>query len=262
MTLKILHVPSGVSKVVLVMLCGLGGTADGFASEHAVRIPGVLVVALDYTNHATIDAMAASVWTQLDAAGIRLPAILLGYSMGGFVAQAAACIEPWRVLGVILVSTAVLTLEDMYAALTAMPPRLLAALTWSKPGSQSYDDAKARLLFSSKWLAEHQRIHLGARMRAVSAPRSVFLAEVRAVIAHAIANEDGRSAACVRNFPVLVLHGSQDVLFPAAVTIPRYQRVLPTANIQIFGGSGHALITEQTERFSKEVTQWIYNTFA
>ena len=262
MTLKILRAPLGDSNAVcvLAMLCGLGGTADGFATEHAVRMPGVLVVALDYTIHSSVDAMAASVWVQLDAAGIRLPTILLGYSMGGFVAQAAACLEPQRVLGVILVSTAVLTVEDMHAALMAMSPRLLAALTWSAPGSSAYEDAKARLLFSSAWLdARHiSRTLLASRMRAVSAPRSVFLAELRAVIAHAIANDTGRSAACIRNFPVLVLHGDRDVLFPEAVTLARYRRTLPDAEVQLIR-SGHALITEQTAQFLNRVSYWIFN---
>jgi pimeloyl-ACP methyl ester carboxylesterase len=245
---------------VLVMLCGLGGTAAGFTPAHAPRAPGLLVLALDYTRHTSIDAMAASVWEQLDEDDITQPVVLLGYSMGGFVAQSAACMAPARVRGIIFVSTAILAIEDMREAVEAIPPQVFADLTWAAPGSERHENAKMKLIFSESWLrarSMHKSTQLAEKMAAVAAPRSVFLAELRAVVAHAIVTR-GEAARCLSQLPVLVLHGDQDMLFPAGVTLGRIQRALPakSTSIVVFE-SGHALITEQTAAFRNVVEHWL-----
>ena len=115
------------NNVTVVALPGMGGTAWSFPSSlfTAMRSAGCTVIAITYGPvMSSIPAMAEGVWATLERAscsstsscGVSCgPAVgnlvLMGYSMGGFVAQAMLrCLQartrPGTVIGVILLASA------------------------------------------------------------------------------------------------------------------------------------------------------------
>jgi pimeloyl-ACP methyl ester carboxylesterase len=109
---------SGVGRrPSLVMLHGWGGTGPanfGFAAEVLSRDWHVTAVDLAGHGHGTrlasgevsVGDLAADVDDRLAAAGVSTPSVIVGYSLGGAVAQQMWLDYPQRVSGLVLAATA------------------------------------------------------------------------------------------------------------------------------------------------------------
>lgn len=122
----------------LVLLHGLFGSAGNFGAVQRRLATGRRVVALDLRNHGAsphatamdYPAMAGDVLETLDALGLSNPA-LLGHSMGGKVAMAAALLHPARVGRLIVADIAPAAyaphFRNIATALLALTPDLTRA---------------------------------------------------------------------------------------------------------------------------------------
>ncbi len=107
-----------------VVLCsdGLGGTwPDWLPLADAVPAARVVAVVRDEVD---LDAAAGQVAAALDAVGGE-SAVLVGHSMGGFVAEAAARLFPHRVTGLVLLDSSVTHVGPVTAALDIVTGGLL-----------------------------------------------------------------------------------------------------------------------------------------
>lgn len=190
------HSGPGVDAPTVVLLHGLAATGslnwDALVEPLAERFR---VLALDHRGHGrgiepqeafTLEDCADDVVALLDACGVRR-AVLVGYSMGGAIAQLSAHRHPHRVAGLVLVAT---------AARFELPPgselitRVLAELdryTGGLPvfGSSTHDlpDAVQSLAtFDSRpWLGQHPtpaRVLLTVQDRVVVPDRQRELAAI------------------------------------------------------------------------------------
>lgn len=102
----------GAGGVPVLFVHSLAGNTGQWAAQLAHLRPGRRAVALDVRGHGRSDppgnrdyaipSLAADVWAVADALGLER-AVLVGHSMGGTVAIAAAAARPERTVGLLLV---------------------------------------------------------------------------------------------------------------------------------------------------------------
>lgn len=190
----------------------------------------------------TIDLMAADMERLLDAEGIdRLPVV--GWSMGGFVAQALARRAPGRVAALALIDTDPGGPDSVPAA-----PAVWERLTDHTGTSREQASRLIALLFPPPLAAEIDRQFgdVVAAAREQMAPESLQAQEAAMAAWH----RDGSVAIADEEPPVLVLHGTEDIVIP-----PANARALavawPGARVEMFLGCGHALMAQEPARVAE-----------
>lgn len=234
----------------LLLVQGYAGSADdwppdllaGLGRSFAVLAPdnrGVGGSELGDPTEVTIDSMAADLEALLEELGIeRIP--VLGFSMGGFIAQALAARAPERVESLALLSTdpggtgAIRAKAADWGRLVdhSGTPRERASRTISvivpPDVAPDFDRELGELVAAS--LAALDPSALAAQERAMAqwwvAPPGV----------------DGASQIA----PVPIGHGAEDVVIPpgnAELLAARF----PGARIELFDGAGHAFPAQRPE---------------
>jgi pimeloyl-ACP methyl ester carboxylesterase len=178
----------------------------------------------------TIDGFAEDAVGLLDVLGVA-SAFVYGSSMGGMIAQELVLNHPDRVRALILGCTtagAIKGVRPSEATVQAMIANQAltgdAALEagWQLGYSQAYIDANRDALF--------------ARSRAASefaAPRDAYIRQVIAAAKH-----DTYDRLQYVECPVLIIHGSEDVMIPSG-NAHLLKRAMPHAELRILEGMGH-----------------------
>ncbi len=196
----------------------------------------------------TVDAMADDVAVLLDAREIEA-APVVGWSMGGFVAQRLAARTPARVSRLALLAT-----DPGGAAAVPADPATWTALT-SHAGSPREQATRLLSLLFPPALAEQideQFGELVAAARAALSP-AVLTAQERAIDAWHAAEPAGPAPA----LPVLVAHGVDDVVIPAANADALAAR-WPGAQVERFAGCGHAFMAQEPARLAKSIVAFAH----
>ncbi len=225
----------GAAPVTLVALPGLGGNAWSFpeAMFDGVRSMGVTVVCMSYgTDVTTVVEMAKSSWDKLRDIGVALhpgSVVLLGYSMGGFVAQEMTTLHRDWVSGVVFLATACAQRSNILVS-----PKVL-------------QDAVSRRI---------RRSHKYAPKKAVVG-RGTFIREMLAVFGFVLVSNSCSKLKKI-NVPVLILHGEQDDVLPVN-NATRLQSNLHNAVVTFVAvpDTTHALPFEQTAYVSDILALWL-----
>ncbi len=211
-------------KVVVFDNAGVGRTS-------AVSAPALL----------SITAMASQTSALISALRLRHPAVL-GWSMGGMIAQALAVTHPAQVSRLILAATAAgtgkaLPLPPYTAAVFSLSPAKQAAVLF--PANQA---AAARAYLSSI------QQYPGSYGPSAATSRS----QVRAV-QRWLAGQDpaGRLAGDIR-VPTLVAGGTRDQFMPVA-NDRLLARTVPGAKLLLFDDGGHAFWAQDAASFIRAV---------
>jgi pimeloyl-ACP methyl ester carboxylesterase len=176
---------------------------------------------------------------------------VLGYSLGGFVAQVLAIKYPHLVRRLILAAT--------------MPPGGVPNVEWSRDwlstaSSPVPSPAIALSLFYTETPAS--RAAGAASFGRVTRPPSSYVSpEAMAAQARAIARfadgEDGWDARLKEiAAPTFVANGDRDGLFPA-IDSAVLAREIPNSRLAIYPDSGHGFLFQYAERFSDDVLQFL-----
>jgi 3-oxoadipate enol-lactonase len=184
----------------------------------------------------TIDSMAGDVEAILDAAGLeRAPVV--GWSMGGYVAQRLTARAPERVSALALLST------DPGGP-TAVPgrPEDWAALLDHSGTPREQASRLIALLFPPDLAPKIDRLFgdVVAAARAGMDPATLAAQEAAMATWHA---RDSLDPVPTPAPPVLVLHGDADAVIPVAnadVLAARW----PGARVERFAGGGHAFMAQ------------------
>ena len=220
---------------VLVALPGLGGNALSIPDavfentlEDGIR---VFVATYDVSSVHSMDAMGNAVWRAIMDAGIDTPVVLLGYSMGGFVAQAMYAQAPTRVAGIVLLASTSVALEDVIDALLA-------------------EDGNVHVQHA---LSVKNGLHSSTVPRAGIVHVSIFYRQVAAVFAYVIANDDLflRTVAC----PVLAVYGSKDTVISVRSIEKLRSLKIPFREV-VLQGADHSLVHKQSKDVSTAVAAW------
>ena len=241
----------------ILLIAGASSSMDYWDEDLCLRLAerGRLVVRYDHrdTGRSTGCPAGAPDYTGADLAadavsvldGLAIPrAHVVGLSMGGGIAQQVALERRDRLLSLTLIATS--PIDDSGGDLPGMAPRLQAALAEPTP-EPDYGDREAVV----RYLVEIDRPYAGAatfdepRRRAVAAR----VADRSRDVAASLANHwlvlgrgepvPGRLSDLV-GLPTLVVHGTDDPLFP-----PAHGRALaaaiPGARLIELEGVGHEL---------------------
>ena len=219
---------------------------DGLAKDRPVILFNNAGVASSGGDPAdTVTGMARHVITFVNALGLK-KVDLLGFSLGGFVAQQVVLESPDLIRHVILAGTGPQGGEGM----DHMPPKVVEHATREKPiledflylfFSQSETSQAAGRAF---WERRHTRLD-----QDVPSSVAAMGAQGNAIAAWGIVPQLDRYASLRRiKHPVLVVNGADDIMVPTINSFILQQRI-PNATLVIYPDSGHGAIFQYPELF-------------
>ena len=198
----------------------------------------------------TVDGMAADLEALLDARGLERASVL-GWSMGGFVAQRLAQRAPERVPALVLIATD----PGPGAALAA--PDVWARLTDHSGTAREQASRLIALLFPPALAPAIDRDFgdLVAAGREALSPRSLNAQEGAMAAWH----EHGEATAPATPPPTLVVHGCEDEVIPAANAELLAERWLG-ARVELVEGAAHAVMAQEAERVAGAIAALLQST--
>jgi pimeloyl-ACP methyl ester carboxylesterase len=244
------------SGPALLLIMGAGASMDGWppsmvdalAAHHEVVVfdnAGVgRTSAVAAPASLSVTAMTSQASALISALGLRRPAVL-GWSMGGMIAQALAVSHPAQVSRLILASTAVGTGKAVplppFATLPAVNSQQLVAQLFPK------DQAAA----ASAYLNTIQQ-YPGFYGESAATFHAQYLAAERWLAGQDAA---GHLAGDIR-VPTLVAGGTQDQ-FIVVANARQLAGSVPGAKLLLFPDAGHAFLFQDTATFTRDVEAFI-----
>jgi 3-oxoadipate enol-lactonase len=194
----------------------------------------------------TMEHMADAAAAALDAAGAAR-AVVIGFSMGGYVAFTLLEKYPDRVAGLVLADTrAEADSEEGKAGRRKLAEAVLAK------GSQAAADAMLGKLLSPKTAeARPDTVQAVERMILEASPQAI----ASAALGMALRADRTGGLGSIR-VPTLVVVGEDDAITPPDVA-RKLADAIPAAALAIIPGGGHLANVEQPEAFNKALSSWL-----
>jgi pimeloyl-ACP methyl ester carboxylesterase len=210
-------------RVVIFDNSGIGATQ---------RLPGPL----------TIDAMARQTDALIDTLGLSKPDVL-GWSMGGMIAQALAVLDPARVRRLVLCATFPGVSAEVpsatYAALTE--PQKWERVLFPANQAKAYDAYAAAI----------------SGYPAAAAPSAALEAAQRRAVARWWQGSDpaGRKIAAI-SAPTLIADGAADWVDPVA-NARTLAMLIPAARLVLYPDAAHAFLFQDATQFAAVVESFL-----
>ena len=221
-------------EVILVDLAGVGGSTG--------------------TTPNTVEEMAHNTLAFLDAVELRRYD-LLGFSLGGFIAQEVALLRPWQLGRLILAGTAPRGGRDIHVY-TAGPIRDTALLDAPTPESLLilfFDKSSSSQAKGVEFLER-----LALRTAEPDAPSTLAVrdAQQTAISAWGVRDESRLQRLASIEQSVLVANGDNDAMVPTKNTYLMAEH-LPNAKLSIYAAAGHGFLFQYPVEFAAEVNEFL-----
>ena len=236
------HRDPTVHRTPVLMIHGAGGSHLDWPAELR-RMPEANAIIPDLPGHGrseapghkTVGAYAADMVALLNALELQ-NVIVLGFSMGGAIAQMLALYHRQRISGMILIAT---------AAKMPVDPALLAAL------NTDYEKAIPTLI-ERQWSqsADEQMKRLSLR-RLREVDPDVLRGDYQAVNAF-----DNRDRLSQLQIPTLIIAGTADQIIPLEDSQYLHEQITGSQLVKIEGG-GHLVTLEQPQAVASAVQAWL-----
>ena len=241
----------------LVMIRGVGSNVDHWYEQVPALSKKYQLLVFDNRGIArssdpggslSIKDMAADTVALMEAVGIK-KAHILGYSMGGMIAQELALAYPEKINGLVLVATDC----GISLRIKARPEYSGLFTEMIRLGTTEAKTAAAGCLFAKRTF--ESRPDIIERYAEVSlrfpAPQKMLEKQWEAITRHDACDQLQNITA-----PTLVITGSEDVLIP-----PENSKVLaeqiPHAQVRFIDGGGHLFVVEQPQEFNDTVLDFL-----
>jgi pimeloyl-ACP methyl ester carboxylesterase len=197
----------------------------------------------------TVRAMATDVIELMDTLGIERGDVI-GWSMGGFIAQEVAAAVPDRVDRLVLLST-----DHGGPGAVNADPATWARLVDHAGTPREQATRMLSLLFPAELAVaiDAEFGELVAQARAALSPTALD-AQERAIDRWHDEPADGRLGAITA--AALIACGAEDVVIPASNT-GLLADALPGSGREIFAGGGHAFMAQEPVRLAGTVNAWL-----
>jgi pimeloyl-ACP methyl ester carboxylesterase len=243
----------------LVMIMGFGGSQDvwppdlvnALAEHHQVITfdnAGIGQTAMP-PGTLTISAMADQTAALIEALNLGQPAVL-GWSMGGMIAQALAILHPGDLSRLVLCAT----FAGDGTAIPVPAANLTALVNALSSGNPS---AVIPLLFPPDQLA----IQGPAYIAAISSYPNLYLAstaveddQIAAVDSWSAGTDPGGHGAVT--VPTLIGGGADDVL-TLPVNVKKMKKSIPGARVHIYPDAGHGFVIQDASSWSTRVNRFL-----
>jgi pimeloyl-ACP methyl ester carboxylesterase len=198
----------------------------------------------------TVDAMADGALDFVDA--LDLPRLdLLGWSMGGFIVQAATLRAPERVRRLVVAGSGPGQVPNM----PPTPGRVLEIMAKQETSDDDYlylffpetDDAR------EAGIASLRRLDTRLSVSNASVTDEVGRAQLAAVTAFGTGVWDRLADF---KLPVLVANGAHDVMINSVASYAMSQR-LPNATVVLYSDAGHAFLFQHPRAFGEQVVEFL-----
>jgi pimeloyl-ACP methyl ester carboxylesterase len=180
------------------------------------------------------------------AAGIAKAAperfVLVGFSLGGYVARKVAELYPERVAALVLVATSLRTDTDEQARARR---NLIAVMS-----AASFRGLSAASIATSLHPARRDDKELVARIRSMGSRLGY-----QALVTQSNLRRDGIAAGSLA-CPTLVIAAAEDSLRTVEETAELAQAI-PNAELKVIDGSGHMLPLEQPAALAAAINEWL-----
>ncbi|WP_298111860.1 alpha/beta hydrolase [Bradyrhizobium sp.] len=192
--------------------------------------------------------MARDVCAVLDDLGL-VQVNMLGYSMGGAIAQEFVRQFPDRVASLILCATMVGGPRAKYATASVVSVmRDLDGLSAEQAARRIW-----KVTYSPGYLERHQDLAEEQMLREVALPTPLHAADLQF---QAFAEFDGSRALANIRCPTLILTGDLDELIPPENAMAM-ARIIPAARLVIFRGCGHRVLWEDTHKCVEAIAAFV-----
>lgn len=236
-----------LAAVPIVLIPGLSCSPRLFAPQIPALWQWGPVTVAETTRHASMAELAQAI---LHTAPPQF--VLMGLSMGGYIAFEIMRQAPERVLGLVLLDTsarpdtAEATENRLKAIELAQQGKMRLAVDFSYPRSVHPSKVHDGALRST--------VHAMAQETGVAG----FVNQQTAIIARADSRPSLAAIAC----PTLVLVGDSDGLTPPALHEEIAHGIGANAQLQIVPGCGHISTLEQPEAVSQALEHWLQAHFS
>lgn len=244
----------------VVLLHGFGESLTAWRSVFMLLVEHDDVMALDLPGHGlsskpasgyATDSLAADVLGALDALGVSR-AVLVGHSLGGAVATAAALRAPERVLGLVLVDPAIAApslLPDSATALPGTADALRSAIA-------EYEAQRSRFnsVHDRGWLREAD-----SALAYVPVGDPAYRPALRAVLREFDFRYLTPARSRALDVPILLIWGSLDPLLPVD-NGRRLAAELPRAQLVVIPRSWHRPHVERPDTVASLVAAFVERT--
>lgn len=196
----------------------------------------------------SIELLADDAALAIEALG--RPAIVVGYSMGGYIAQLLALSRPELVRQLILVGTSP-------GGAQAVPVPDDTRKVWLDAADQTPEEYARRtmpLSFSDGWPQSHPDEYADVIQARLTYPTSSEIWREQYHACEHFLQTGARTAEL--SVPTLILHGGADRVLPPE-NGRAIARMLPTAPYRELPGAGHLLHLEQPEVVAAEVRRFV-----
>jgi pimeloyl-ACP methyl ester carboxylesterase len=230
-------------------------TIDGLAQKHRVIVFNNRGVGGSKgTTPDTIEDMATDAVAFIRALGLT-KTDLLGFSLGGFIAQVIAQKHPNLVRRIILAGTSAAGGEGVSNVNAVLQNAVAKATAEKKHPKQSLFFTPSR--DGQKAAAEFlQRLGTRQQDRDVPATQQTIVAQVTAITKWGMAPKP-ISLDSIQH-PVLVANGDTDVMVPSINSV-ELARKLPHSELSIFPDAGHGAIFQYHSTFLDQTLRFLQN---
>lgn len=244
---------SGINQPPLVLLHGFCEDLRIWTETFWGRLSDIPVLAVDLPGFgkspippsAGIDAYADAVTNLLQSLDIKRY-ILLGHSMGGYVALEVLSQTPGALSGVGLIHSHPFADDEMRIANRRRGIKLLRSGKKDAYLSQLFPG-----LFDLEWIAAHPEILSDLIAKARQYPTEALVQALEGMIARKDHSDTLRKSPC----PALVVAGERDALIPYEIAL-RAAILPPTCQVECLEGAGHMGMYESPERLARIITDF------
>lgn len=250
----ILHARSAGTGPVLLLVSGLGGTAEFWARNAATLSRSFRVISFDQrgigassrgTATCTIDQLARDCFNVLDAAGVPR-AVVLGHSTGGCIGQAMAHLAPERLDGLMLSAT------------WLRPSRYMSSLFGTRrailaDNPHAYAATAVLMAYPPAWIEANWATYEAAL---AAAPVTLEAQQVVRERIDALIAFDGSAAIASLAMPVTILGARDDMVVPAFLQ-EELAAALPGSRKTMLDTGGHFFPVARPDAFTATVAEWI-----